>query len=171
MRLLRKFRYRFFKVWIKQNRPKFKHHVYFKKQRDHYQIVFHGISKKLYFKMESLGIEIYVIHNGKSWDGFIDLEILEARTNSGHYYCSFCLPEYRKMYTSRERFWIEHCLEPFLDWTNSHLTEDMWLCLRGGLKAGYTEAKIVSAEKLENEKLETDFTTAVPIINCRISKK
>jgi len=47
----------------------------------------------------------------------------------------------------------------------------MALCLRGGFKAGYTEAKIVSAEKFENEKLEADFATAVPIINCRISKK
>ena len=74
MRLLRKFRYRFFKIWIKQNRSKFKHHVYLKK-------------------------------------------------------------------------------------------------LRGGLKAGYTEAKIVSTEKLENERVEKNFITAVPIINCRISNK
>jgi hypothetical protein len=49
-RFEKKFQSQLFKLWIKQNRSRFKYPVYLKVHRNHYQIVFHGITQKMYFR-------------------------------------------------------------------------------------------------------------------------
>jgi hypothetical protein len=43
--------------------------------------------------------------------------------------CRECLPEYKKLFVSREALWADHLFEALLNWVNEKLARAQWLVL------------------------------------------
>jgi len=136
--------------WLSENRHRFPFYPRVVKHRKHsIEFDFIGITGviRVLFYPKS-GIDIAVWWQGKGWDSLIDFDVSVRRSEDG-YYCALCKPEFQVHYPTREKLWVTHGFELFLEWCNTELVNANWLELFDG--DGVTSA-MLHAEKPENDQ-------------------
>jgi hypothetical protein len=66
------------------------------------------------------GVDVFAFFKGEFWDGILCLEGYPRRTKGG-WICSDCLPEYFKLFPTRQDLWHDHIFEPLELWINDDL--------------------------------------------------
>ena len=147
-------RFQIFHDWLKNNRSRFIFHPYvaggkvIKSGRQIREIEFHmeGIVDGLTCKFSNWGIDIFYYADGEEWDRIWAFHLSEDG-------------RWRRADGSRERYWIEGCFEPFLQWCNTTLVScshlELFAMKHGGLKAAQLSGRV--SEEREWKPLRARF--------------
>jgi len=102
-------------------------------------------------------ISIAVDYDDFTWDLLGDFDVQEIRQPDG-YVCGFCLPKFRKLYSTRKSLWINELFERLLKWVNEKLAPASWLVLSA--QEDSTWADLVLQTNLKQaESAPTHFKT------------
>lgn len=116
-----------------------------------------GISTVLKIMLTSYALVVAVERDGECWDLLACFDAVPKKSGEG-YVCSFCDPDKRPRYVSREALWRDEIFEPFRTWINDTLAPNEWVaCYQIG--HGSTWAKI--GRGLDNIDPELDYLHAV----------
>lgn len=150
-----------FNHWLENNRKRFIHPpVFIEQSEDYFIIRFEGVVPELLCYISDGGaIEMRVNYMEIFWDIVTDFDVFEEFLPSGQYYCSECLPEFKKTFDSREKLWEEHSFEPLLEWCNEHFTSSHWLYLYGE-----QDASTWAWVRIENKTDLDKAIYAIPIL-------
>jgi len=115
-------RFRIFHDWLKTNRSRFIFQPYvtggeiIRSGRQSREIEFHleGIDDGVTCMFSDWGIDIFYYVDGEEWDRIWASHLSDDR-------------RWRRDDGSRERFWIDGCFEPFLQWCNTTLASSSHL--------------------------------------------
>jgi len=77
-------------------------------------------------------------HDGECWDLIFDDDCVAEQSGDG-FFCSVYLPEYQKVFPSKDALWRESVFEQFGDWINMELATATGLvfCATGGATWAY----------------------------------
>jgi len=135
--------HRAFVRWLKANRTRFRTPLRIFKRTDRLLCFsFDNVSHFLTGSLSTWEIIVEVQYENTSWD-LIFVAEQSAQRVPGGYHCRLCLPEFKKLFPSREALWTEHLFEPLLTWVNEELSPAHWLVLEGQAKHS-TAARLAS---------------------------
>jgi hypothetical protein len=102
-------------------------------------------------------IAIAVDYDGFTWDLLGDFDLQEVRQPNG-YVNGLCLPEFRKLYPTRESLWINELFESLLRWVNGKLASASWLILSAQSDSTWANL-VMENSRLQAESLSTHVKT------------
>ncbi len=167
--MVKGFLHRTFESWLKQNRKRFSHQpVIVRRTKRSYVLRFSGVTPHVEWHIHHgrgnhVSSVIVVMYRDECWDILFDSDLQERRTLDGKYYCEMCNPEHRKVYASREGFWISHAFEPMLEWTTREFKSSNHLRLTGE-KGRWTAAQIVKVEDLATNPENPSMAVVLPLL-------
>ncbi len=142
-----------FEKWLPVNRERFIHKpIIMKKSKDGISIKYEGIIPEIEAYVNSGGMLVEAMFpDDTNWDMLRDIDIGIDITDSGEYFCTWCINEHQKLYATIEDLVYEHLFEDFLDWSNKKVlaTKYLMLCSVGH---GTTWAKIIDKDDNINLK-------------------
>jgi hypothetical protein len=154
---------RTFGKWFKGNKKRFRNQpLLIKKQWNHIEFKFQGLSPRLHCIIDQTGATIWVMHHKEVWDVLAEFDIWTGRKAWGDYYCTLCSPETREFFPSKQALWENHCLEKFLKWINDNLVESHWVALFQ--IEGCTWVELKREEEIETMRAKKEFIEAFPIV-------
>ncbi len=150
--------------WYTQHASEFEVPLKFLKRTDTaLDMSFEGLNDLVVISLNSNNHEIgvYLQLDGDWLNSLIFFESYPKKVTDG-YICSLCLPEAKKLYTSREAIWLDHLYEPFLNWVNEILIPAQWIIIQGSLsKDGCSTVNLV--KNLPAKTQLTIDTTALAV--------
>ena len=105
-------------------------------------------------------LNVVVDHQGITWDILADFDVQEIRQPNG-YVCGFCLPEFRKLYPTRESLWINELFEPLLAWVNGKLAPASSLILSAHFDSSW--ADLVKQIDLCQSESKSTYVKTIPL--------
>jgi len=163
------FALRIFKQWLAENRIRFTYPPWISQiKRRGFEIRFNGVSPHISGWIGRTGgnIVVAVQYHRECIDIIADLDVYEAMTADGQYFCSLCVEPIR--YKSREELWIQHSFEPLLEWVNSEFTASAWLYIFN--QTGLSYANIKGKDTLPKAMTTNGFLHACPVVLTRSKK-
>lgn len=123
--------HRAFRQWLDINRPRFAHPVELHEKPGIWaEFSFAGIHPAISGSLTESGLCVSAEYQGECWDLLFDNDAYPKKVPEG-YVCRECLPEYKKLFVSREALWADHLFEALLTWVNEKLAPAQWLVLEG----------------------------------------
>ncbi len=137
-----------FEKWLSVNRERFIHKpIIMEKTKEGISIKYDGIIPEIEAYINSGGMIVEAkFPDDAMWDMLRDIDIGIDITDSGEYFCTWCINEHQKLYPTIEALVYEHLFEDFLQWSNEKISTEKYLILCS-VGNGTTWAKIIDADE------------------------
>lgn len=157
--------------WLKEAKPQLQIDIEIEKQtRREIEFSFAGMPKLLrgmtYFRRYKLpsknarrisnqkklsgGMMVFVDWQNTTWDLLVSWDAFPVRIANG-YVCDQCLPEYYRIFESREAIWKDHLFGPLLKWINLELKVASAIGIYQTRDGGATWAKLLRQDEEDKE--------------------
>ena len=161
--------------WIVSNQNQINYLPYIvEENKNSFTFEFSGIAHELKGTITDYGFfTIDVYYQNQLWDTVIDFDFFPQLDQNGKYYCVECMRSYKQgcikrppsFYISKEELWCKHSLQSFFVWMNKTLQCSNFICLNGGKRAGFWEARILP----ESKAYSGAWPVIIPVVGCKTS--